>query len=89
MDLIEEQRENNGHRKAEQQCLKLSIRVFLIAVVEILVEKNCLKYLNSGSAQGLPRMPWVILKSLNAMSEPYIGEYINTASQMSAGSSKV
>ena len=50
-----------GMGKAITRLSRLTTMVFLIAFTAILVLKNSLKYRNSGVAQGLPRMPSLIL----------------------------
>ena len=47
--------------------------VFQMAFTAMLVLKNVSKCLKSGSAQGLPNMPILPLKSLKAISNPYMG----------------
>lgn len=62
-----------GMGKLITSCSKLRMMVFLIAVTAMLVLKNWSKYFQIGSAHGLAIMPSRALKSLNAMSTPYIG----------------
>ena len=63
------------------------IRVFLIVVPNWKESKNFLKYLNQGSAQALPRIPFAALYSLKDISTPYIGLYENRNNSINAGSS--
>jgi len=50
--------------------------------------KNLKKYLYHGSAHELPMMPKVGLKSLKAITTPYIGLYEKHISRITDGSNK-
>ena len=50
-----------GMGKAITRLSRLITMVFLMAFSAMLVLKNCWKYVSRGSAQGLPRMPALIL----------------------------
>ena len=50
-----------GMGKAITRLSRLITMVFLMAFSAMLVLKNCWKYFSKGSAQGLPRIPALIL----------------------------
>ena len=52
---------------------ELNMTRMQVVVLAMLVEKKSAKCLNQGSIQGLAIMPLRILKSLKAMTRPYIG----------------
>ena len=55
-----------------------SVMVFLITLRLAGLEKNCSKYLYQGVTHGLPRIPFLMLNFLKAMTRPYMGAYLYT-----------